>query len=163
MPIRYIAWVAARPVFLPMLTIGAGFWFGTADITYKISCLVIQPPAKLGRTCKNLSLLGGVTAGSSIYIFRHIIQSPPTFMIPMEISPSGSIFGTVRAGFTNFFSSIKSLKNFPVRYYALTTVTSAMLAGVTTAILQKNIGGTSPPTSVPVVAKIVQQSDATEQ
>jgi len=143
-----------------MITIGAGFWFGTADISYKLSSLVIQPPAKIGKTSQYLSLLGGATAGSSIYAFRHIIQSSPSFAVPMAVDNSGSVMGNIRAFLSNFAASFKSLKNFPVRYYAITTVGSAMLAGVTTAILQRNLGASQPQ---PPVAKMVETTESSRE
>ena len=50
-----------------------------------------------------------------------------------------STIGGIKNKFNNMIISIRSLKGFPFQYYLITIVGSASLAGVATAVMQKNI------------------------
>ena len=141
MPIRWAIWVGARPVFVPLATAAVGFYFGTYDLVYLMAGVLIRSPdtSDLKPISKILSIVGGMTAGSSIILLRHYMFKPPPFALPMTTATCGTTIGKIKAAYSNLRTSLRSLKGFPYAYYALTIVGSASIAGVATAILQKNM------------------------
>lgn len=128
----------ARPLLLPLFTAGVGFWFGTFDISHRITSAVISSPnpKNLPPIYRLVTYGGGLAIGSSIFVVRHKIMTPPVSFLTNPMSD-----GKLSVG--NFLSRIKTsfniMKAFPIRYYSVTIVGSAILTGISSAILQKNV------------------------
>jgi hypothetical protein len=136
--IQAITFFLRKPLVLPLVSIGVGFWFGSFDISYKITRLAIQSPDpdKLPKFYKFLSYIGGTAVGSSAIILRHYVWKAPTSFLTVPHTDEAVNFTSI---FNNFKSALSKLKGFPFGYYALTVALSAGAAGIASAFFQKNI------------------------
>ena len=138
MVVKALLWFLGRPLFLPLFTCAVGFWYGTFDLCFTIAGTLIQSPdpKKLPVFYKFLTYTGGIVTGSSMILIRHFMMKPPESFLAVIDNKEPLNVTTIINRFKN---NLKTLRSFPVRYYALTVVGSASIAGVATAILQKNV------------------------
>ena len=67
-------------------------------------------------------------------------MTPPLSILTNSINiNNNNIKFNIKTIFERFKTSLNALKSFPIRYYALTIVGSAVLSGISSSILQKNI------------------------
>ena len=84
----------ARPLLLPLFTAGVGFWFGTFDISHRITSTIISSPnpKKLPPIYRLITYGGGIALGSTIYIVRHKIMTPPLSILTNSININNNMY-----------------------------------------------------------------------